>query len=172
MKEKGGRFFGPQKDLDTNVELILREKPQGIYGAPQFLVNLASRIRRRHVFDHVGTGSFAFAPEQSIQIREGLGDNLWAVYSTSESNTIALASAKQVESQKGCVGELCNGVEVRFVKGEVQVKTPTLIAGYDDPALTAKYFDDGWFRTGDMGHMDGSLLILTGRRIDMKGQTA
>jgi acyl-CoA synthetase (AMP-forming)/AMP-acid ligase II len=41
--------------------------------------------------------------------------------------------------------------------------------GYTDPALTAEAFDDdGWFRTGDVGHFrpDGH-LVLTGRLKDI-----
>lgn len=160
---KGGKFFGPQKDMDENVALILREKPNGIFGAPGFMVNLAKRINRQHEFDYVGVGSDRLSPDQSKEIRAGLGDNLWAVYSTSETNTIALASGEQIEKTPGCVGSLCAGVEIRFTDGVVQVKTPTMITGYDDPFLTDEYFQDGWFWTGDFGHMTDGLLILTGR---------
>jgi acyl-CoA synthetase (AMP-forming)/AMP-acid ligase II len=49
--------------------------------------------------------------------------------------------------------------------GEVQVKGPTVTAGYvDDPIATANAFVDGWFRTGDLGLLDGDgYLFLKGR---------
>lgn len=53
--------------------------------------------------------------------------------------------------------------------GEVCVIGPAVFAGYhNNPAANAKAFRDGWFRTGDIGHMDAQgYLYLTGRASDM-----
>ena len=53
--------------------------------------------------------------------------------------------------------------------GEICVIGPAVFAGYyDNPEANAKAFRNGWFRTGDLGHMDeeGSVYI-TGRASDM-----
>ncbi|MFK7997110.1 MAG: acyl-CoA synthetase [Granulosicoccus sp.] len=53
--------------------------------------------------------------------------------------------------------------------GEICVAGPAVCAGYyrDDEA-NAKAFRDGWFRTGDLGHMDAQgYLYITGRSSDM-----
>ncbi len=53
--------------------------------------------------------------------------------------------------------------------GEVRVKGPMVFRGYTSEAATAEAFDeDGWFRTGDVGHLrpDGH-LVLTGRLKDI-----
>ncbi|WP_399089429.1 class I adenylate-forming enzyme family protein [Streptomyces sp. BBFR2] len=53
--------------------------------------------------------------------------------------------------------------------GEVTVKGPMVFRRYTDPGLTAAAFDaDGYFRTGDLGHLrpDGH-LVLTGRLKDI-----
>lgn len=53
--------------------------------------------------------------------------------------------------------------------GEVWVKGPMLCKGYTRPELTAEAFDDeGWFRTGDLGHLtpEGH-LVITGRTKDI-----
>lgn len=53
--------------------------------------------------------------------------------------------------------------------GEICVCGPAVFAGYhDNPEANAKSFRDGWFRTGDLGHLDqqGDLFI-TGRASDM-----
>ena len=49
--------------------------------------------------------------------------------------------------------------------GEVQVKGPTVMAGYlDAPHVNASAFVDGWFRTGDLGFLDeDGYLFLKGR---------
>ncbi|MFF9480745.1 class I adenylate-forming enzyme family protein [Streptomyces sp. NPDC014733] len=78
------------------------------------------------------------------------------------------------------VGRPVTGASVRIVRpdgaaaatgesGEVRVKGPMVFRRYTDPALTATAFDaDGYFRTGDLGHLrpDGH-LVLTGRLKDI-----
>jgi fatty-acyl-CoA synthase len=53
--------------------------------------------------------------------------------------------------------------------GEICVIGPGVFAGYyDNPEANAKAFRDGWFRTGDLGHMDAEgFVYITGRASDM-----
>ena len=53
--------------------------------------------------------------------------------------------------------------------GEICVCGPAVFAGYyNNPEANAKAFRDGWFRTGDLGHMDEEgFLFITGRASDM-----
>jgi fatty-acyl-CoA synthase len=53
--------------------------------------------------------------------------------------------------------------------GEICVIGPAVFAGYfNNPEANAKAFRDGWFRTGDLGHMDAEgFLYITGRASDM-----
>ncbi len=53
--------------------------------------------------------------------------------------------------------------------GEICVCGPAVFAGYyDNPEANAKAFRDGWFRTGDLGHMDAEgFVYITGRASDM-----
>jgi acyl-CoA synthetase (AMP-forming)/AMP-acid ligase II len=53
--------------------------------------------------------------------------------------------------------------------GEVAVIGPAVFAGYhNNAAANAKAFRDGWFLTGDLGHMDAEgFLYLTDRASDM-----
>ncbi|WP_230531508.1 acyl-CoA synthetase [Microvirga roseola] len=55
------------------------------------------------------------------------------------------------------------------VTGEICVCGPAVFAGYyNNPEANAKAFRDGWFRTGDLGHMDEEgFLYITGRASDM-----
>ena len=54
-------------------------------------------------------------------------------------------------------------------QGEICVVGPAVFAGYyDNPEANAKSFRDGWFRTGDLGHMDEQgFVYITGRASDM-----
>lgn len=59
--------------------------------------------------------------------------------------------------------------ELRIVDGEIVVRGDTVGPGYlDDAHDSASAFDDGWFRTGDLGRLDddGYLFVL-GRRDDV-----
>ena len=63
-----------------------------------------------------------------------------------------------------------NGRELKpFETGEICVIGPAVFAGYyDNPEANAKAFRDGWFRTGDLGHMDEQgFVYITGRASDM-----
>ena len=71
----------------------------------------------------------------------------------------------------GTVGRPPAGIEMRLADdGEVQFRGPTLFKGYwhDAAATAAAFTDDGWYRTGDVGHFDpAGRLILSGRSRDM-----
>lgn len=55
------------------------------------------------------------------------------------------------------------------VVGELRVRGPHLMTGYDDaPVATAEVMSDGWFRTGDLGYAQsepgvGAMHYITGR---------
>src|SRR3712207_7650062 len=53
--------------------------------------------------------------------------------------------------------------------GEICVCGPAVFAGYyDNPEANRKAFRNGWFRTGDLGHMDREgFVYITGRASDM-----
>lgn len=62
------------------------------------------------------------------------------------------------------------GAEVAALEtGEICVCGPAVFAGYyDNPDANAKAFRNGWFRTGDLGHMDAEgFVYITGRASDM-----
>jgi long-chain acyl-CoA synthetase len=71
----------------------------------------------------------------------------------------------------GTVGRPPSGIEMRIAEdGEVQFRGRPLFKGYwNDPAATAAaYTEDGWYRSGDIGHLDeAGRLILSGRSRDM-----
>lgn len=63
-----------------------------------------------------------------------------------------------------------NGRELApFETGEICAIGPAVFAGYyNNPDANAKSFRNGWFRTGDLGHMDNEgFVYITGRASDM-----
>jgi long-chain acyl-CoA synthetase len=86
------------------------------------------------------------------------------------SETAALATTTPTGTARfGSVGRASTGVEIRIDgpddagNGEICIKTPSLMTRYwRDPAATAAAVRDGWFHTGDVGHLDedGYLFIV------------
>ncbi|HET9892827.1 MAG TPA: AMP-binding protein, partial [Mycobacterium sp.] len=78
------------------------------------------------------------------------------------------------------VGRAVPGVDLRIVSpdtgepvgagevGEVQARSPSLMAGYLPPEATGEAVRDGWYRTGDVGWLDaGGWLRITDRLKEM-----
>ncbi len=52
--------------------------------------------------------------------------------------------------------------------GEILLRGPTIMAGYLDAAREKQFTKDGYFRTGDIGHIDDDgFLFVTGRQKDV-----
>jgi acyl-CoA synthetase (AMP-forming)/AMP-acid ligase II len=52
--------------------------------------------------------------------------------------------------------------------GEIQLQGASLFQEYwQQPALTAASFQDGWFKTGDLGYLADGQIYITGRKKEM-----
>jgi acyl-CoA synthetase (AMP-forming)/AMP-acid ligase II len=73
------------------------------------------------------------------------------------------------EAKLGSVGRVHEGVELRANgDGELEARTPATAAGRVAPDFLDRLTDDGWFRTGDLGHVDADGFVwLDGRVSDM-----
>jgi long-chain acyl-CoA synthetase len=111
----------------------------------------------------------AFLPPALQQAWEDLGVTVIQGYGATETGTGS--STRLHDHGLGTVGRPPEGVEMRIAEdGEIQFKGPTVFRGYwNDPAATAAAFTtDGWYRTGDIGHLDDAgRLILSGRIKDI-----
>jgi long-chain acyl-CoA synthetase len=106
------------------------------------------------------------------------GVNWVTAYGASELPVIA---CNEIEGARlDTVGRPVPGVGVRVVwldtgepvargaLGEIEVRPDSVMAGYLPDSATAAAFDDGWYRTGDVGHLDADgWLRITDRSKEM-----
>lgn len=134
----------------------------------------ARRLIFRSVHRRLGGGlrlfvsSGAFLPPALQQAWEDLGVIVVQGYGSSE-NGFGTCTTPE-DHGLGTVGRPMPPVELRVADdGEVLFRGPTLFKGYwRDPAATARTIDaDGWYHSGDIGHLDpDGRLILSGRTKD------
>lgn len=132
----------------------------------------------RHV---IYAGAPMYEEDQRVAL-DVLGSVLVQYYGLGEVTgaITVLRPEDHVPEKAGSCGVERTGMEVRVMDdsgrvlaagetGEVCVTGPAVCAGYwENAAANREAFRDGWFRTGDIGHMDGQgYLYLTGRRSDM-----
>ncbi|MEZ4316769.1 MAG: long-chain fatty acid--CoA ligase [Myxococcota bacterium] len=96
---------------------------------------------------------------------DGAGMLVLEGYGLTECAAVATANAPDA-LRPGSVGKASDGMEVRIsAAGEVQLRGRAVMRGYHGLAeATEQAFEDGWFRTGDLGELDGDgFLRITGR---------
>ncbi len=126
-------------------------------------------------------GGAPMPPEIYDEVKREFGVKTCHGYGMTECPMICEGSPHDTDEQlANTIGKPVVGLEMRIVTdtgevagpggdGEVRLKGPMVFCGYTDPAATAEAFDDeGWFRTGDLGHIrpDGH-VVLTGRLKDV-----
>lgn len=131
-----------------------------------------SRLRRAIGVEH---GRFfptagAMLSDNITEFLHAIGLNIVIGYGLSETNaTVSFYPA--VGWELGTIGSTLPGVLVKIGEaGEILVKGPTVMKGYfHKPEETAKAIDaDGWFHTGDCGHItDTGQLVMTERLKDL-----
>ncbi|MCC6183177.1 MAG: AMP-binding protein, partial [Microthrixaceae bacterium] len=126
-------------------------------------------------------GGAPMPPEIFDEVKREFGVKICHGYGMTECPMICEGSPHDTDEQLAhTVGKPVEGLDLRIVTeegsvagpgedGEVRLKGPMVFKGYTDAAATAEAFDDdGWFRTGDLGHVrpDGH-VVLTGRLKDV-----
>jgi len=98
------------------------------------------------------------------------GIALWEGYGLTETSPV-IALNTPVRHHMGAAGMPLANVELKLAEdGELLVRGPSVFGSYwHKPAATAECFDsDGWFHTGDIGHIDADgFLFITDRKKEL-----
>jgi long-chain acyl-CoA synthetase len=129
----------------------------------------------------VSTGAAPVPSSLKAWIIDRLGTNLlWEAYGATEAGMLTFISPADQLRKRGSSGRPYDGVEIAIVDdewnrlpngetGEIAVNTPVVLKGYlGREPLGEDVVKDGFYRTGDVGHLDeDGFLFITDRVKDM-----
>lgn len=98
------------------------------------------------------------------------GIAIWEGYGLTETSPV-ISLNSPVKQRMGSVGPKMPNIELKLAEdGELLVRGPSVFAGYwQKPQANAECFDaEGWFRTGDIAHLDADgFLYITERKKEL-----
>lgn len=174
----------PRFDASAALDLIAREGVTLSAMVPTMLhFLLASQRKAQAEIAHMRclvVGGAAMDMELARQFEYELGVPVLEGYGLTETSPVVSFNTSPGTNRPGSVGKAIPGVEIRIVRddgalasrgetGEIEVRGENVMSGYfDDPDGNEKSFDNGWFRTGDLGYLDEEeCLFITGLKKDM-----
>ena len=162
---------GSELCLNGDLRYMLRDfmvyKPEGIMAVPLIVETLYKYIMNGYSFPelkmiicggaHLSVKIAKSLNKCGIRVQEGYGITECA----------PLITVNRNEHYKiGMVGLALPGYEIKIQDGEIYVKGTSLMSGYyKNEELTKEAIENGWFKTGDLGHIDDDgFLAITGRK--------
>lgn len=155
-------WFSSTPTIHRIVCALAREHPNAFRAAPLRLIR--------------STGA-GLDPALLARLEEATGVPVLEGYGLTETGGVARSTL--VSRRPGSVGRT-SGLEIAIVdaagahvppglEGEIAVRGPSVASAYlDDPGATQAAFRNGWFHTGDLGHLDSDgFLFLSGRLKEM-----
>ncbi|HWV21262.1 MAG TPA: long-chain fatty acid--CoA ligase [Devosia sp.] len=172
----------PRFELKALLDLLMRTKANVLPAVPTLLnaIARADTATAAHLASlEVAISGGAALPDE---VRNAFAKKSKAIlaegYGLTEASPVVCCAALRVASKPMSIGLPLPGTDIRFVDvdkhqpvgigedGELQVRGAQVMAGYyDNPEATAEAFDDGWLRTGDVGHMDEDGYVFLVDRI-------
>jgi len=132
-------------------KLVFSKWREGVGGRLRYFVSGGAPLSPALSYSYLAAG---------IPILQGYG----------ATETCIVSANRPDNNHVGSVGIPFEGIEIRIAEdGEILVRGPNVMRGYyGQPEATAAVLKDGWFYTGDVGHMekDGQLYI-TDRKKDL-----
>jgi acyl-CoA synthetase (AMP-forming)/AMP-acid ligase II len=180
MLSRGGTIYFLGDDPTDILQIIDLHEIQGMatspHGLSEFLKFFEADSAFDVGFDHIICQGALLSRELSVRARARMCQNLYTTYGATETTTVALGYAGALEQVPGAVGYIQPGVLVDAVEkagnvlppmrdGALRIRSPHMADGYyGDPDASRAHFRDGFFYSGDIGHITPEgLLVITGR---------
>jgi long-chain acyl-CoA synthetase len=176
----------PRFQIDELLKTIARRKPTAMPGVPTlFNAILNAPNRSRYDFSSLHycvSGGASLPNELRIAFEQATGARVLEGYGLSETSPVVSCNPVEGEVRGGSVGLPYPATVIRIYSldpprrplpigetGEICISGPQVMAGYwKRPDETAKAMVDGFFATGDVGHMDkDGYVFITDRLKDM-----
>ena len=132
-------------------KLVFSKWREGVGGRLRYFVSGGAPLSPALSYSYIAAG---------IPILQGYG----------ATETCIVCANRPDNNQVGSVGLPFAGIEIKIADdGEILVRGPNVMRGYyGQPEATADVLKDGWFATGDVGHMDKEgRLYITDRKKDL-----
>jgi malonyl-CoA/methylmalonyl-CoA synthetase len=157
----------PRFDAGDVGDAVERHSATMLFGVPTMYSRLAGERRLRRLRLAV-SGSAPLPADLHRRFEAETDQRILERYGMTEALMIA-SNPYDGERRPGTVGFALPGVDLRLDEGEILVRGPNVFSGYwRRPEATAAAFDDGWLRTGDVGHFDGDgYLVLSARKSEL-----
>lgn len=152
-------------DVQRTADLIATERITCVNGSDDMFHRLLQHGADLSSIRLGGYARFNTSLDGIVERAAASGATLAGLYGMSEVQALFAVRNPRADAatRSRAGGTLVSpGAAYRVVEGELQLRGPSLFAGYlaeggasIDTELTSRHFDDGWFRTGDLAEPDG-----------------
>ncbi len=172
-------FLNRSFDMQTYIRLAEKEGITVACATPSFFQMVSRLAGKTMTVSKLAVSGECLTREAASRIRKAFPEaEIYHVYGLTEASPrVAYLAPERFDSMPEMLSHPLASVKMKIVdgagievpdgeEGELIVSGTNVMMGYyNDPYSTADVFTDGWFRTGDLGHLnkDGSLTI-TGRK--------
>jgi fatty-acyl-CoA synthase len=187
----GSLVILPRFDVPDLLAAIERERPTNVWLAPAMVNATLHAIAQSPELGRHSTASIRFITGGGEKTPVTLIERLLAAFPNARfadayglTETVSgdtFNDQAHMRSKIGSVGKPVVNLDVRILgpddaavesggQGEIALRGPKVVSGYwKNPEATAAAFTaDGWFRTGDIGHLDeDGYLYIDDRKKDM-----
>jgi acyl-CoA synthetase (AMP-forming)/AMP-acid ligase II len=181
LLSRGGAVYFLGDDPSDILQAVDLHQIKGMatspYGLGEFLKFYEADSAFEVTFDHIICQGAMLSRELSRRVRMRMCQNVYSTYGATETTTVALGPASMIEAVPGAVGYVLPGVTVEAVDdsdqllppmqdGLLRIRSHNMVSEYyGDPETSREFFRDGWFYSGDIGHLTPEgLLVISGRK--------
>jgi len=167
----GQMFFRRKFDVGDVIKLI--PQATALMGVPTFYTRLLQHdgltrdlCAKMRLFV---SGSAPLLAETHRGFEARTGHAILERYGMTETN-MNTSNPYDGARKPGTVGKALPGIDVRVREGMIEVKGPNVTRGYwrNEEKTKASFTDDGYFMTGDLGHLDeDGYVVISGRGSDL-----